>query len=1382
MRLSGWALVLLVFLSAYPQQPGAQEIPPVLAPWRAWAMRGEEHRTCPMFLGGQYGEPAQHPCAWPGRLRLDVGENGAAFEMLWTVFRDSLVPLAGSETLWPREVRLDGAEAVVLERDGIPHVQLSPGQHRVEGTLRWERQPEALPVPPSVAWVELWVQGQRVLPGRREKGALWLGGEKPESFPSKALALQVYRLLQDGIPGMLETRLRLEVSGEAREEALGPVLPRGFVPTSLEGPLPMSLGTDNILRVQARPGTWEITVRARALQPLSTVEIPAAPARWAGEEVWSYQAQPGFRPTTVRGGLSVDPGQAEVPGAWRGFPAVVVTPGQTLRVEEHDRGLGRSDATRLELVRRLWVDMEGSGVSFHDRISGRMERGFRLDLAEPLLLQRAQERGQPLLVTAGQTPGLRGVELRNPQVELAAYGRLERLSWWLPVSGWQAPLASVTWELTLPPGRVLLAAFGAEESPDAWLSRWNALDGLGLFVGTFLAFRLMGLPGALLAFVFLSLSRQTSPALFWALLALFFAALLRRMPAPPKLARLANGFLWVSFLVFGVVAVPSAYLQLALALYPQLESGAWGGVALLWESLATSRRPQGTASSPPPSAPKAFVVQAPAFRPPSSEPAGEARKAPEALLEQAELAGRAEEVEQLRKMPPVQGEAPGKEAPGKEDEARLMRRRFIAANVFQAGEGEPAWHWRTAILTWRNPVPPEKKVLLVVTPLWLARLWRVASVGLLIAILLRLRQAFGSLTPPWSSTPSPWAAAGALLLWCAGAWAQATPDPELLAQLRERLTAPPPCDPHCASLPQAKIAAAEERLELLLTFHAGASVAVPLPSAEGSWAVSAITVDGAPPLGLLSRNGTWWVPLSPGIHHVKMLGLPTGNTVDLRFPLQPKSVLVQASGWEVAGLFEGRLRTDTLTLVKTPGATRTTTLERAQARIAPFVLVTRELALDLTWRVTTKVERIAPPNSSLTVEVPLLPGEAVLTPGFTPREGRVMAVLGPEVREVFWRSRLEHRSPLVLTAPSWESWAERWRVLVSPQWHAAFRGVLPSAPAAPSEVWVQQFDPLPGESLEIHVSRPHPVAGPTVAVDRCRLRSVFGESASEHLLELAIRATTATLYTVTLPAEAAVEAVKLRGEALPLRPQQGKITVPVDPGSAAFEVRWRDHRGAGLLASLPHVALASTAANVELAMELPASRVVVSTKGPLLGPAVLYWGGLAMLLLAAWGLSRIGWVPLTFRQWLLLGFGLSLLSWVAAVVVAFCLLALEARRRLEGQLPSWRFNFVQLGLGVLSVVALVCLLLAVRAGLAGMPNLGIAGYGSTAQELRWFADRTAGPLPPAGAVTLPLWLFRLGMAGWTVWLAATLPRLVRWAWSCFTAGGIWRREEEPELF
>lgn len=55
-------------------------------------------------------------------------------------------------------------------------------------------------------------------------GVLWLRQRPTEAAQKDALDLQVFRLLTDGIPFEITTRLELRVSGQAREETLGPVL------------------------------------------------------------------------------------------------------------------------------------------------------------------------------------------------------------------------------------------------------------------------------------------------------------------------------------------------------------------------------------------------------------------------------------------------------------------------------------------------------------------------------------------------------------------------------------------------------------------------------------------------------------------------------------------------------------------------------------------------------------------------------------------------------------------------------------------------------------------------------------------------------------------------------------------------------------------------------------------------------------------------------------------------------------------------------------------------------------------------------------------------------------------------------------------------------
>jgi hypothetical protein len=59
--------------------------------------------------------------------------------------------------------------------------------------------------------------------------------------------------------------------------------------------------------------------------------------------------------------------------------------------------------------------------------------------------------------------------------------------------------------------------------------------------------------------------------------------------------------------------------------------------------------------------------------------------------------------------------------------------------------------------------------------------------------------------------------------------------------------------------------------------------------------------------------------------------------------------------------------------------------------------------------------------------------------------------------------------------------------------------------------------------------------------------------------------------------------------------------------------------------------------------------------------------------------------------------------------------------------------------------------------------------------LRWFADRQAGALPRPWVFSAPLWIYRVAMLAWALWLARALLRWVRWCWQSFSAGAIWRK-------
>ena len=104
-------------------------------------------------------------------------------------------------------------------------------------------------------------------------GNLRLGTRAPRVAQANNLVLRIHRKLTDTLPGQLDTRLTLDVAGEAREEYIGPLLPAGFAPTRLQTPLPARLEADGRLRVQVRPGRWSLELGARADGALDSIDV-----------------------------------------------------------------------------------------------------------------------------------------------------------------------------------------------------------------------------------------------------------------------------------------------------------------------------------------------------------------------------------------------------------------------------------------------------------------------------------------------------------------------------------------------------------------------------------------------------------------------------------------------------------------------------------------------------------------------------------------------------------------------------------------------------------------------------------------------------------------------------------------------------------------------------------------------------------------------------------------------------------------------------------------------------------------------------------------------------------------------------------------------------
>jgi len=161
--------------------------------------------------------------------------------------------------------------------------------------------------------------------------------------------------------------------------------------------------------------------------------------------------------------------------------------------------------------------------------------------------------------------------------------------------------------------------------------------------------------------------------------------------------------------------------------------------------------------------------------------------------------------------------------------------------------------------------------------------------------------------------------------------------------------------------------------------------------------------------------------------------------------------------------------------------------------------------------------------------------------------------------------------------------------------------------------------------------------------------------------------------------------------------------------------------------------------------------------------------------LAAVALGRVGITPLKTRQWLLLGLGLTQVSPVMALIIIGWLLALGFRGEHVPPDRWFRFNLTQVILVIWTLVAFYGLYMAIEKGLLGIPDMQVDGNRSGNSILHWTQDRIDGTMPRPWAILLPQWVYHVLMLFWSLWLAFSLLKWLKWGWQSFSEGKIWRR-------
>lgn len=192
------------------------------------------------------------------------------------------------------------------------------------------------------------------------------------------------------------------------------------VPMNIESKLPVRIGPENDLMIQARPGRWDIEIITRFKNPV--YEIGPVKGKY-GQEIWSLNPQHHLRTVQIKGVPFVEPAQTDMPDNWKKFPAYIVSRDSRVIIKELRRGDPDPAPDRLNLSRIWWLDFDGKGFTVNDRITGTMSRKWYLSMNPPGIPGRISVDGANQLITLQDNKP--GVELRRGEIDLSADSRFE---------------------------------------------------------------------------------------------------------------------------------------------------------------------------------------------------------------------------------------------------------------------------------------------------------------------------------------------------------------------------------------------------------------------------------------------------------------------------------------------------------------------------------------------------------------------------------------------------------------------------------------------------------------------------------------------------------------------------------------------------------------------------------------------------------------------------------------------------------------------------------------------------------------------------------------------------------------------------------------------
>ena len=263
-------------------------------------------------------------------------------------------------------------------------------------------------------------------------------------------------------------------------------------------------------------------------------------------------------------------------------------------------------------------------------------------------------------------------------------------------------------------------------------------------------------------------------------------------------------------------------------------------------------------------------------------------------------------------------------------------------------------------------------------------------------------------------------------------------------------------------------------------------------------------------------------------------------------------------------------------------------------------------------------------------------------------------------------------------------------------------------------------------------------------------------------------------HKVVFPQGVEMESLSINGVKQTLQQKEDSVVIPVKAGKQKIQINWAQKEGVQTWFQTPMFNLGIPSVNSSIEVNMP-GRWVFFLGGPPMGPAVLFWGELFVILMVAFGLGKLSITPLKPIHWILLALGSISIGIEGSVVLVLWFLTIGFRKRYCSEWKPIGFDLFQLFLAVYTLAVFGIIYQAISNGLLGQPDMVISGLKSYGSHFYWYQERSAAALPTSWVFSLPVVTYRIAMLAWALWFAFNLLKWLRWAWDAYSEEGIWKK-------